>query len=236
MYMLLCSAAVSTRAEEVSAPGSAPFLLPLLRLRPLSPASAQAPPLLLPLLRLRPFLLPLLRLRPLSPASAAADRDQTEKETHFWTFHKLIDDIVAGYWQELEHAVVNADPEHPKRSMGHMSSETDLYPDTIRAFGSSEARDQWQRETIHLAGQGRPIQERKVMPSKRSVTGQTWGVASVPCADHHLHHPPYQRSRNRNPNSLDNHISDSGIYPFCGNLQRRRRKTNLPKPLRVLKI
>ncbi|XP_072292844.1 GDNF family receptor alpha-1a [Eucyclogobius newberryi] len=38
--------------------------------------------------------------------------------------------------------------------------------------------------------------------------------------------PPYQRSRNRNPNSLDNHIPDPGIYPFCGNLQAQKLKSN----------
>lgn len=36
---------------------------------------------------------------------------------------------------------------------------------------------------------------------------------------------PY-RSRTRNPNSLDNHISDPGIYPFCGNLQAQKLKSN----------
>ncbi|KAK7878714.1 hypothetical protein WMY93_030953 [Mugilogobius chulae] len=63
--------------------GTAPFLLPLLRLLPLSPASGQAPPAFSCLCSgsspfsclcsgSSPFLLPLLRLLPLSPASAQA--------------------------------------------------------------------------------------------------------------------------------------------------------------------
>lgn len=33
---------------------------------------------------------------------------------------------------------------------------------------------------------------------------------------------PYQRNRERNPNTIDNHINaDTGIYHFCGNLQVR---------------
>ncbi|KAM8739120.1 GDNF family receptor alpha-1a isoform X4 [Acanthopagrus latus] len=38
---------------------------------------------------------------------------------------------------------------------------------------------------------------------------------------------PYQRNRERNPNTIDNHINaDTGIYHFCGNLQAQKLKTN----------
>lgn len=38
---------------------------------------------------------------------------------------------------------------------------------------------------------------------------------------------PFQKTRPRNPNSIDNHInSDPGIYPFCGNLQAQKLKSN----------
>ncbi|XP_060896380.1 GDNF family receptor alpha-1a isoform X2 [Labrus mixtus] len=38
---------------------------------------------------------------------------------------------------------------------------------------------------------------------------------------------PYQRKRERNPNTIDNHINtDPGIYHFCGNLQAQKLKSN----------
>ncbi|CAJ1066804.1 GDNF family receptor alpha-1a isoform X4 [Xyrichtys novacula] len=38
---------------------------------------------------------------------------------------------------------------------------------------------------------------------------------------------PYQRNRERNPNTIDNHINtDPGIYHFCGNLQAQKLKSN----------
>ncbi|XP_061600720.1 GDNF family receptor alpha-1a isoform X2 [Cololabis saira] len=38
---------------------------------------------------------------------------------------------------------------------------------------------------------------------------------------------PYQRTRQRNPNTIDNSInSDPGIYHFCGNLQAQKLKSN----------
>ncbi|XP_030298003.1 GDNF family receptor alpha-1a isoform X3 [Sparus aurata] len=38
---------------------------------------------------------------------------------------------------------------------------------------------------------------------------------------------PYQRNRERNPNTIDNHINaDTGIYHFCGNLQAQKLKSN----------
>nr|XP_046257574.1 GDNF family receptor alpha-1a isoform X2 [Scatophagus argus] len=38
---------------------------------------------------------------------------------------------------------------------------------------------------------------------------------------------PYQRSRERNPNTIDNHINtDPGIYHFCGSLQAQKLKSN----------
>lgn len=38
---------------------------------------------------------------------------------------------------------------------------------------------------------------------------------------------PYQRNRERNPNTIDNHINTgAGIYPFCGNLQAQKLKSN----------
>ncbi|XP_040905872.1 GDNF family receptor alpha-1a [Toxotes jaculatrix] len=38
---------------------------------------------------------------------------------------------------------------------------------------------------------------------------------------------PYQRNRERNPNTIDNHINtDPGIYQFCGNLQAQKLKSN----------
>ncbi|XP_041866642.1 GDNF family receptor alpha-1a isoform X5 [Melanotaenia boesemani] len=38
---------------------------------------------------------------------------------------------------------------------------------------------------------------------------------------------PYQRNRERNPNTLDNHINaEDGIYHFCGSLQAQKLKTN----------
>ncbi|XP_076599771.1 GDNF family receptor alpha-1a [Chaetodon auriga] len=38
---------------------------------------------------------------------------------------------------------------------------------------------------------------------------------------------PYQRNRERNPNTIDNHINtDTGIYHFCGSLQAQKLKSN----------
>ncbi|TMS04484.1 GDNF family receptor alpha-1a isoform X2 [Larimichthys crocea] len=38
---------------------------------------------------------------------------------------------------------------------------------------------------------------------------------------------PYQRNRERNPNTIDNHINtDPGIYHFCGSLQAQKLKSN----------
>lgn len=38
---------------------------------------------------------------------------------------------------------------------------------------------------------------------------------------------PYQRTRERNPNTIDNHINtDPGIYHFCGSLQAQKLKSN----------
>lgn len=38
---------------------------------------------------------------------------------------------------------------------------------------------------------------------------------------------PYQRNRERNPNTIDNHINtDPGIYHFCGSLQVRLTQTH----------
>uniref|UniRef100_A0A1A8QNS1 GDNF family receptor alpha n=2 Tax=Nothobranchius rachovii TaxID=451742 RepID=A0A1A8QNS1_9TELE len=38
---------------------------------------------------------------------------------------------------------------------------------------------------------------------------------------------PYQRSRERSPNTIDNHINtDPGIYHFCGNLQAQKLQSN----------
>ncbi|XP_043992415.1 GDNF family receptor alpha-1a isoform X3 [Gambusia affinis] len=38
---------------------------------------------------------------------------------------------------------------------------------------------------------------------------------------------PYQRNRERNPNSIDNHINaDSSLYHFCGNLQAQKLHSN----------
>uniref|UniRef100_A0A667XIT3 GDNF family receptor alpha-1 n=1 Tax=Myripristis murdjan TaxID=586833 RepID=A0A667XIT3_9TELE len=68
------------------------------------------------------------------------------------------------------------------------------------------------RKAIQAFGNGTDVGVWQPMPPVQTTTSTT---------------TPYQRNRERNPNTLDNHINtDPGIYHFCGSLQAQKLKSN----------
>ncbi|KAM4607120.1 GDNF family receptor alpha-1a isoform 1-T1 [Polymixia lowei] len=68
------------------------------------------------------------------------------------------------------------------------------------------------RNAIQAFGNGTDVGVWQPMPPVQTTTSTT---------------TPYQRNRERSPNTIDNHINaDPGIYHFCGSLQAQKRKSN----------
>ncbi|XP_071386972.1 GDNF family receptor alpha-1-like [Centroberyx affinis] len=68
------------------------------------------------------------------------------------------------------------------------------------------------RNAIQAFGNGTDVGVWQPMPPVQTTTSTT---------------TPFQRNRERNPNTIDNHINtDPGIYHFCGSLQAQKLKSN----------